>query len=109
MYSLNVVLSYSIPIHVDIVSSVSELVKFRSLAQSSSFGKKIPFVYLLFAITNGMVKVLVEGCFGLDLFDLTNISNSLSCFLATYRENWRTIPCFPYKICHQSIVCTRHT
>ena len=49
----------------------------------------------LFAITNGMVKVLVEGCFGLDLFDLTNISNSVLCFLATWREKLENDPIFP--------------
>ena len=52
-------------------------------------------VCFLFAITNGMVKVLMEGCFGSDLFDLTNISNSFSCFLATWREKLENDPMFP--------------
>ena len=43
-------------------------------------------VCFLFAITNETVKVLMKGCFGSDLINLTNISNSFSCFLGTWRE-----------------------
>ena len=52
-------------------------------------------VCFLFAITNGMVKVLMEGCFGSDLFDLTNISYSFSCFRATWREKLENDSLFP--------------
>ena len=49
----------------------------------------------LFPIANGMVKLLMEGCFGSDFFDFTNISNSFSCFLATWREELENDPMFP--------------
>ncbi len=42
-----------------------------------------------------MVKVLMEGYFGSDLFDLKNISNSFLCFVATWREKLENDPMFP--------------
>jgi len=54
-------------------------------------------VCFLFAITNGMVKVLMEGCFRSNLFDFTNIHNSFSCFLATFGKKLENDPMFPIK------------
>ena len=84
----------------DLFSKQEKTRDILNLQKSRNNGDRIKFRGIfswmnLFAITNGMVKVLVEGCFGSDLFDLTNISNSFSCFLATYREKFKNDPMFP--------------
>ena len=73
--------------------------------RSHDFSSSVCF---LFAITDGMVKVLVGGCFGSDLFDLTNISNS---FMFPSNMAWKIgkrshISHIKFAI---SILCTRHT